>query len=89
MYRVWGGTVGMFGGWLTPFRPRSAAEARSTLSLPPENTAEFISEVRVPQGTRIQFGQAEPLWGQPGGGWQVELRDPIHPLNFGPGVSLK
>jgi RHS repeat-associated protein len=88
MYRVWGGASGQRGKWLTPFAPGSSAGARSCLALPPENAAEFVSPVKVPAGTRFQFGQAASAFDQPGGGWQVELLSGIPDESFGPGVPL-
>jgi hypothetical protein len=88
MYRVWGGDSGQLGGWLSPVNPGTASAARSGLALPAENTTEFISEVTVPAGTRIQTGTAGPLFGQPGGASQVLLLDRIPAANFGPGVPL-
>ncbi len=88
MYRVWGGDAQQAGGWLTPFKPTSAASARAALALPEGNAATFVSEVTVPAGTRFQFGQASATFGQPGGGWQVELLDKIPETNFSNGAPL-
>jgi hypothetical protein len=88
MYRVWGGSSGQQSDWLTPAMPSSASEARESLSLPPGNTAEFISEVTVPAGTRFQLGTAAANFGQPGGGAQVRLLDEIPESSFGPGRPL-
>ena len=79
-YRVWGGKTPQEGAWLTPVKPTSAEEARATLALPPTNTAENVSTVTVPKGTRIQLGTAAANFNQPGGGAQVQLQDKIPPL---------
>ena len=89
MYRVHGGTSPQVGQWLTPFKPASAASARSGLALPGTNTAEFVSEVWVPAGTRLQIGTAAPAFGQAGGGVQVQLLEHIPLPNFGSPVPLR
>lgn len=62
-YRVHGGQSGQVGEWLTPIRPTSGASARAGLALPPGNTAESVSRVVVPAGTRIQVGTAGQAFG--------------------------
>ena len=88
MYRVWGGDADLVGSWLTPIKPSSSESARQLLSLPPQNSALNVSEVRVPTGTRVQFGTAAPAFGQPGGGLQMQLLDLIPRSAFGPGALL-
>jgi RHS repeat-associated protein len=88
MYRVWGGDSGQAGGWLTPTAPASSSEAISSLSLPPANTAQYLSEVLVPAGTRYQIGTAASAFGQPGGATQVLLLQDIPIINFSPGVPF-
>jgi hypothetical protein len=51
-------------------------------ALPSGNTAEFVSEVTIPAGTRVQRGTAAPAFGQPGGFPQVLLLDRIPAANF-------
>jgi len=58
------------------------------LALPPVNSAEYVSEVLVPAGTRYQIGTAASAFGQPGGGVQVLLLDRIPAANFGPGTPI-
>ncbi len=89
MYRVWGGESGQVGSWLTPVKPTSAPGARSSLALPPQNAAQFFSEVTVPVGTRFQIGIAGSGFGQAGGGIQVQLLESIPKINFGPGGPLR
>jgi hypothetical protein len=78
-YRVWGHGSDRVGAWLTPIRPGSRAQARQQLALPPENSAEWVSLVRVPVGTEILTGIAAPIeiegseYIQPGGGEQIQL----------------
>ena len=88
MYRVWGGDAKKAGRWVTPIRPTTQSEARALLALPSENSAVYISEVRIPAGTRIQIGAAAPNFGQPGGALQVELMELIPLSAFGPGRAL-
>jgi len=89
LYRVWGGDSNQIGAWLSATRPANAASARASLALPPQNTAEYVSEVTVPAGTRLQIGIAGKHFGQPGGGVQVMLLDRIPASNFGAGVPLE
>lgn len=88
MYRVWGGESGQVAGWLSPTKPSSTLSAIRDLALPPGNSAEFLSEVLVPAGTRYQIGTAASAFGQPGGATQVLLLDRIPASNFGPGAPL-
>lgn len=89
-YRVFSGdkTVGSF---LTAVPPRSSAWAQEALSLPPGNTAQYIQEVLVPNGTLLQRSRAlaVPEWGRFGGGAeQFQLLEHIPIQNFGPGRAL-
>ena len=52
-FRVFSGDASA-GRFLTAVPPRSSAFAREALALPPGNKAEFIQEVLVPAGTRLQ-----------------------------------
>ncbi len=91
MYRVWGGESGRVGQWLTPTRPRSSTSAQQLLALPDSNTAEYVSEVVVPAGTRIQVGRAAANFGRQGGALQVQLLvkpSELNPSWFGPGQRL-
>jgi RHS repeat-associated protein len=88
LYHVWGGDTLQAGEWLATELPTSRAEARAGYSLPPENTAEFVSKVTVPAGTQVQVSVAARLFGQPGGKVQVQLLQQIPRSNFGPGVPL-
>ena len=87
-YRVWGGQSSQAGEWLTPIRPTSGAAARAGLALPPGNTAESVSRVVVPAGTRVQVGTAGEAFGMPGGWPQVRLLERIPLEAFGKGVRL-
>jgi hypothetical protein len=82
-YRIWGNTSPKEGSWLSIVRPLTRSEAINGLALEPGNTAQFISEVTVPAGTRVQFSVASKLWGRPGGWMQVELLEFIPAGNFG------
>lgn len=59
------------------------------LDLPPGNRADFIQEVLVPGGTRMQSSVATEAFGQPGRLLQFELLDQIPIKNFGPGVPFR
>jgi hypothetical protein len=88
MYRAWGTNAKQVGSWLSVTRPPSAVVAQSTLAL--KYKPEYVSEVLVPAGTRIQIGwaAAQPTFGQPGQALQVRLLDRIPDSNFGPGIPL-
>jgi hypothetical protein len=88
MFRVWGDGADKVGGWLTPTPPASQLSAIRDLALPVENSAQWVSEVTVPAGTRFQIGTAAEAFGQPGGGTQILLLERIPPSNFGPGTPL-
>ena len=88
-YRVWGDAARKVGSWLSPNRPASSSDARRDLALPSNNSAEFVSEVQVPAGTRVQAGTARENFGQPGGGEQIQLLDRIPSESFGPGERLE
>jgi RHS repeat-associated protein len=76
------------GAFLTKAKPRSQAWAREALALPSGNDADFIQEVLVPAGTRLQRSRALPAFGRRGGGEQFELLDRIPSRNFKPGVPF-
>jgi hypothetical protein len=77
------------GGFLVGSTPSSADSAVSGLALPPGNNADFIQEVLVPSGTRLQSSIAARAFGQPGGLLQFELLDQIPVKNFGPGLPFR
>jgi hypothetical protein len=87
-YRVFSGERNV-GGFLMGAPPASADEAVAGLALPPENTADFLQEVLVPAGTRLQSSIAAPAFGQPGGLLQFELLEDIPIKNFGPGMEFR
>lgn len=87
-YRFRGGRSARLGSWLTPQALRSSSAAIRSLALPSGNTAEFVSVVHVPGGTRIQYGRVSPAFGQPGGGIQIQLLQRIPSYRFGRGIPL-
>ena len=89
-FRVFSGDA-TTGGFLTQVPPSSSTFAQEALALPPGNTAEFIQEVSVPAGTRLQRSRALPVpeFGRfRGGAEQFQLLDDIDDSLFGPGVHL-
>jgi hypothetical protein len=88
VYRTWGGRVPEVGNWLSPEAPVSSRAAIRDLALWPENTAEFVSSVQIPAGTRIQSGTAAAAFGRPGGGSQIELLKNLPDKNYGPAKPL-
>ncbi|EAQ79179.1 hypothetical protein [Blastopirellula marina] len=60
LYRVYGGTAGRTGSYLTRVKPRSPSEAIKKLALDPDwgNSAVHLFEVEVPRGTVIWEGAA-------------------------------
>lgn len=87
-YRVFSGDS-TTGGFLTRVPPASRAQAVEGLALPLTNTAEFIQQVTVPAGKRLQRSRALPAFGRRGGREQFELLDHIPGESFGPGVPLQ
>lgn len=68
-YRVYSGSD-TTGKWLTSVPPKSSAWAQEALALPRGNTANFIQEVVVPNGTMLERSRAIPMpaWGRMRGG---------------------
>jgi RHS repeat-associated protein len=87
-YRVFSGDR-RAGRFLTSSFPKSSEWARNALSLPPSNQAEFIQEVLVPAGTRVQRSRALPLNGRRGGAEQFQLLENIPDGNFRTGVKFQ
>ena len=88
VYRVWDPPIKENGFWLTPDPPVSSAAALRDLALSPDNTAKYISPVWLPVGERIQTGIANGIFGQPGGGRQIQLLRKLPDDNFGPRRTL-
>jgi hypothetical protein len=87
-YRVFSGAK-TEGSFLTKVRPANRKQAIEGLALPPENRAEFIQEVFVPKGTRLQRSRALPAFGRRGGKEQFELLEEIPKECFGKGVTFE
>jgi hypothetical protein len=77
------------GGFLVRARPGTRTQAIEVLALPPGNEAQFIQEVLVPAGTRLQRSRALPAFGRRGGMEQFELLDLSPEESFGPGVPFQ
>jgi hypothetical protein len=88
VYRVWSGAGSPVSDWLTPIKPLSTSAAKSGFALPPQSAATHYSVVRIPAGTRLQYGTAGPAFGQPGGLLQIELVDKIPLGSYGPPIAL-
>ena len=76
------------GRFLVGTPPASRAAAIEGLALPPHNTAQFLQEVLVPAGTRMQSSIATEAFGHSGGLLQFQLLDDIAPKSFGVGVPF-
>ena len=87
-YRVYSGNK-RIGGFLTKLKPKNRKFAQESLSLPLDNTAEFIQEVIVPAGTRMQRSRALSAFRPRGGAEQFELLDFIDTCNFGLGRKFE
>lgn len=88
-YRVYSSNT--IGKWVTAVKPRSSAWAQEALSLPPGNTANYLQEVKIPAGTRLERSRASPMpeWNrQRGGAEQFEILDLLPPSSFGDGKPL-
>ncbi|MGH7802413.1 MAG: RHS repeat-associated core domain-containing protein, partial [Thermodesulfobacteriota bacterium] len=77
------------GRFLTKVRPKNRQQAIEGLALPSGNEAEFIQEVLVPAGTRLQRSRTLSAFGRRGGREQFELLNKIPDENFGPGVLFR
>ena len=91
-YRVYSGNNAT-GSFLSRVKPKSADWAMEAFALPTGNTADFIQEVLVPAGTRLQRSRAAPnVWGR-GGAEQFELlklfKGQYQPVQFGPGIPFR
>jgi hypothetical protein len=74
LYRTYGGTSqNPIGSYWSRTPPSGPLQARMDLALPPGNTAQGVTQIRVPQGTVIFEGSAGPNFGQLGGGNQVYI----------------
>ena len=87
-FRVFSGN-NKIGRFLTKSPPTSKNGAIEGLALPPNNQADFIQEVLVPAGTRLQRSRALPAFGRGGGKEQFELLDNILDENFKVGKPLQ
>ena len=87
-YRVYSGS-NTSGSFLTKVRPKNNLLAREGLALPSSNTAQFIQEVIVPSGTRLQRSRALPAFGKRGAMEQFELLEKIPKKNFKEGKQFK
>jgi RHS repeat-associated protein len=74
--RFYGGTSGQSGHYLTPSFP-STGGVREMLALPPGNAATSFTQFRLAPGTQYFQGIAAPNFGQPGGGVQIFVQNPI------------
>ena len=77
------------GAFLTKVPPTNQRNAVKGLALPPGNNADFIQQVLVPAGTRLQRSRALPAFGNRGGKEQFQLLDNIPTENFRTGVPFK
>lgn len=68
VFRTWGGESGKYGHWVSP--NNYGANAKSMLSLPDGNSAEYVSSFVLPKGTKVLSGVAAGMFGQSGGGIQ-------------------
>lgn len=79
-YRVSGGKSTVEGAsegiFLTTGKyTKSSTVAKESLSLPPWNKADQLTEVSIPKGTEIHVGRAESLFNQRGGGTQIFVKE--------------
>jgi hypothetical protein len=88
-YRVYGGVSRRVGAWFTTVRPATATRARSLLALPAENLARCVVRVVIPPGTSVRIGHAAPLFNQPGGGPQLQIRGSLKGIEFKVDKPLK
>jgi len=75
VYRYWGGNNSVEKGeWVTT---ELLSDPKNQLSLPPSNTAEFVTSYTIPAGTEVVAGNAAAMekWGTAGGGFQIYIPD--------------
>ncbi len=75
LYRAYGGEAGQLGRYWTRTPPAGPMQSRIDSALNPAwgNTANSVSTIQVPAGTRIFDGFAAPQGGLLGGGSQVYI----------------
>ncbi len=88
-YRVYSGDATK-GRFLTKIPPETASLAQEGLALPSTNKAEFLQEVLVPKGTRLQKSVALPAFEKRGGMEQFEIlhREDVAKVTYKTGVKL-
>ena len=74
--RVYNGSdTGMYGGWLMKaedIKGLTPAQIQAKYALPFEPV--YVAEVKIPVGSTINVGEANGLFGYPGGGIQIDLQ---------------
>ena len=73
LYRVYGGGSKPMASWWSRTAPSGPPQSQIDLPLPPENTAQSVIVIRVPEGTVIYEGSAEGNFGRLGGGNQIYI----------------
>jgi len=88
-YRVYSGDAKK-GRYLTKIPPKNSPLAKGGLALPDANQAEYIQEVIVPKGVRLQRSRALPAFDKRGGMEQFEVinQDDLSKLKFKDGKPL-
>lgn len=88
VYRVWGGLAQKVGSRMSVNQPRTSAEARERLGLPPENLALWLTEVDLPDENRLELIEEKEVNGV-GPSWViVECVDPLPDECFGITIGL-
>jgi RHS repeat-associated protein len=90
-FRVYSGDKTV-GSYLLAVPPPNGAYATEALALSPGNSADFLQEVIVPAGSRLQRSRAIPVpeWGRyRGGAEQFQLLEHIPTKNYRPGRRLR
>jgi hypothetical protein len=77
------------GFWLVVERPASGQMAKELCALPESNAAMWISKVRLPPGTQVEYGWAAKAFGRSGGDVQVRLLHEIEGACRGKAIPLK
>jgi hypothetical protein len=76
VYRVHGGQSEPWGHSWTPTYPRTLANPRDALGLPPANSGEYLTTGRVKDWTGVRGRRALPLGGTTGGAPEYLFPDP-------------
>lgn len=77
LYRAWGDKSPDMSFYWSADPPAGPLQAKTDSALPPWNSAENVTVVRVPAGTKVYEGSVAPDFGRTGGGSQVVVEGKV------------